>query len=267
MTTKPIAPVTPLNQFPDTPKEDMQNLIHLNAPGYIPVLNQHFATPETTAVLSEFPIGWNVSQRRGLLSPDLLIVFDTEPASIIANNGYSIEYHGKPPDFVMEVASRHTARRDETEKRDGYAAYGVLEYWRYDDTDGRYYSVNLAGDRVVDGRYEPIPVREVSHARHWGYSTVLNLYICWEYGWLRWYDPAAQRYLPTYYDESTAREAAEAARRVAEFAREAAETAREAAETARESAETAREAAEAQLAAERQARLALEDQLRRLQDR
>ncbi len=262
MTTKPsaLSPAAAIIRFPDTPKEDMQNLIFLNAPGYIPVLNQHFATPETTAVLSEFPIGWNVSQRRGLLSPDLLIVFDTEPASIIANNGYSIEYHGKPPDFVMEVASRHTARRDETEKRDGYAAYGALEYWRYDDTDGRYYSVNLAGDRLVDGRYEPIPVTEVSHARHWGYSTVLNLYICWEYGWLRWYDPAAQRYLPTYYDESTARQAAEAAR-------EAAETAREAAEAAREAAEAAREVAETQLAAEYQARLALEAELRRLQSR
>ena len=243
MTTRPIAPptldTTPAGRFPDTPEEDMQNLIHLNDPGYVPAIRLHLGLPETTAVLSEFPIGWRItSDRRGLLAPDLLIAFNVEPAAIIADNGYAINYHGKPPDFVLEIASRCTARHDETKKRDGYAAYGVTEYWRFDDTDGRFYSVNLAGDLLVNGRYESIELVEAGHAQHWGYSEALGLYVCWEYGHLRWYDPVAQRYLPTYYQEAAARIAAE----------------------------EARAAAEAQLAAEREARLALEAQLRRLQN-
>ena len=247
MTTKPFVPppldTAPAVRFPDTPKDDMQNLIHLNEPGFIPVLGLHLGAPDTTAVLSEFPIGWNVSQRRGLLSPDLLIAFDVELATIIADNGYSIDYHRKAPEFVLEIASRGTARRDERDKREGYAAFGVVEYWRFDDTDGRFYSVNLAGDCLVNGRYEPIAVTEVGHARYWGYSAVLNLYVCWEYGHLRWYDPVTG-YLPTHAQVAGARMAAEAALAAAE---------------------AARIATEAELAAERAARRALEDQIRRLQ--
>ena len=234
MTTQPTIATPPpaIRRFPDTPKADLQNLRHLNNAGYIPVISRHLGAPDTTAVLSEFPIGWPVTgDRRGLQSPDLLIAFNVETATIIAHNGYAIDYHGKPPDFVLEIASRRTARHDETGKRDGYAAFGVPEYWRFDDTGGLFYSVSLAGDRLVDGRYEPIPVREVSHARHWGYSPALNLYLCWEYGHLRWYDPAAGHYLPTHDQEANARRIAEA-----------------------------------QLDAERAARLALEAELRRLQN-
>ena len=75
---------------------------------------------------------------------------------------------------------------------------------------GRYYPEGLAGDRLVDGVYISIIVEEVTHARHWGYSTVLGLYLCWEYGHLRWYDPAARRYLRTHDQEAEDRIAAEA---------------------------------------------------------
>lgn len=207
--TSPEAVAEPTSRFPDTPKEDMQNLIHLNGPGFIPAIALHLGNPETTAVLSEFPIGWNVSQRRGLLSPDLLIAFDVDVAAIIAHNGYSIDYHGKSPDFVLEIASQHTARRDETDKHAGYAAFGVSEYWRFDDTGGHFYSVNLAGDSLVSGQYEPMPILSAGHARDRGLSRALNLYVCWEYGHLRWHDPATG-YLTTYYQEADRRIAAEA---------------------------------------------------------
>ena len=53
-------------------------------------------------------------------------------------------------------------------------------------------------------------------ALYWGHSSVLDLDLCWEYGWLRWYDPVAQRYLPTYDEAEDARAAAEDARAAAE---------------------------------------------------
>ena len=87
----------------------------------------------------------------------------------------------------------------------------------------------MAGDRLVNGAYEPIDVSEVDNARHWGYSAVLNLYLCWEYGYLRWYDPATG-YLPTHYEEATARLAAETERAAAETERDAERDGRLAAE-------------------------------------
>ena len=64
--------------------------------------------------------------------------------------------------------------------------------------------------RLVNGTYEPIGVNEVGNAMHWGYSEVLGLYLCWEYGYLHWYDPAGQGYLETYDQEADSRIAAEA---------------------------------------------------------
>ena len=202
--------------FPDTPKEDMQNLLFLNDPGFIPALRRHLGAWDTTAVLSEFPIGWrNARERLGLQVPDLMIAFDVDPTVIVMDNGYSIEYHGKAPDFVLEIASPRTRRRDENEKRVGYEAFGVLEYWRFDNTGGRYYRAPLAGDRLVNGKYEPIPVWEESWARQWGYSEALGLYLCWEYGYLRWYDPNSG-YLRDHYELAEAQATAEAGRLAAE---------------------------------------------------
>ena len=257
-TARPIA--AGAGQFPELrPREDMQNTLHLNYPGHLPALSRRLGYSATTAVTSETPMGWNTRQRRGLLQPDLLVAFDVDWSVIVAEQGYSIDGHGKPPDFVLEIASATTSGRDEREKRNGYANFGVPEYWRFDDTGGQYYERGLAGDRLVDGEYQPIAVVEVGHARYRGYSAALGLHVCWEYGYLRWYDPATG-YLPTYYEEAAARIAAEAER-------DAAEVERNVAEAERDAAEAERNAAEAERDAERAARLQLEAEVRRLRDR
>ncbi len=153
----------------------------------------------------------------GVPFPDLLVAFDTDPAVNIARNGYLIPEQGKPPDFVLEVASRTTGRRDETTKREDYARMGVPEYWRFDSSGGRFHRSHLAGDRLVDGRYRPIYISRADDEHYWGHSEALNLDLCWERGELRWYDPVARRYLPTFDDDGpTARIAAEAQRDAAE---------------------------------------------------
>ena len=117
---------------------------------------------------------------------------------------------------MLEIASPHTGRNDYTTERTGYADFGVPEYWRFDPTGGEYYPAGLAGDRLVDGVYQPISINSLGGGLYWGHSSVLNLDLCWEYGWLRWYDPVAQRYLPTYDEAEDARAAAEDARAAAE---------------------------------------------------
>ena len=89
------------------------------------------------------------------------------------------------------MASPTTARNDYTQKREDYAAFGIPEYWRFDPTGGRRYDAALAGDRLVDGAYQPIEIHGASDDRNlWGRSEALNLTLCWEDGRLRWWDPS-----------------------------------------------------------------------------
>lgn len=212
-------------RFPEfRPRVDMQNILYLHDPGHIPALRTHFGNPDTTVVLGEVPVGWEATgERRGLRIPDLLIAFNIERAAVIEVMGYSISEHGKPPDFVLEVASPTTARRDEIEKPGDYADFGVPEYWRFDHEWGQSYAVGLAGDSLVNGIYQPIPIHQAGAAMYWGRSEILNLDLCWEHGELRFYDPAAQRYLDTYDTTHYARIAAEDARDAEQAARIAAE--------------------------------------------
>ena len=75
---------------------------------------------------------------------------------------------GKPPEFVLEVASRSTGTRDYMEKRQGYAGYGVGEYWRFDGTGGRYHDAALSGDVLVEGEYRPVPIIHEDDGLIWG---------------------------------------------------------------------------------------------------
>ena len=152
-------------------------------------------------------------------NPDLIVSFDLDvPPSEIESvaNGYTISEVGKPPEFVLEVASETTARRDETVKRDTYARFGVSEYWRFDRTGGRYYVAALAGDRLVEATYQPIPTTTDAEGIIRGYSTALGLELHaadWQtvnrLGWpisdweqrmrdwqLRFWNPATEEYLP-----------------------------------------------------------------------
>ena len=275
--------------FPELPpRDDMQNPIYLHDPAHQAALRRHFGNTDRTIVLGETPVGWEPGQPSGLLKPDLLIAFNIDRPAIIVRKGFGIDEIGKPPEFVLEVASLHTAQNDYTRKRTGYANYGVPEYWRFDPSGGDMYPTGLEGDRlqggrrirgrIVGARYQPITVHRVDADRWWGHSDVLNLDLCWEYGQLRWFDPSAGRYLLTYDEQEegrlaaeeelrvteverqiaeTAYQSAEAARRAAESERQAAEAARQAAEAGRQSAEAGRQTAEAQVRE-------LQEELRRL---
>ncbi len=226
MTPRPVSAPEPgapdIIRFPDPqPCDlDMTTFDYVNFPAYPAALAAHFGNPDTTVIISETAAGLRPTKSyEGVLFPDLLIAFDADQTSRRARNGYLIPEQGKPPDFVLEVASKTTGQRDETFKREAYAAMGIPEYWRFDHTGGLYYRERLAGDQLVDGAYVPIHINRVDD-HHWGHSAVLGLDLCWEYGQLRWYDPVSQRYLRTYNDTEDARIAAEAQAAVAETERD-----------------------------------------------
>ena len=141
--------------------------------------------------------------------PDCYVAFGVDVAAIQARNGYMVWVAGKPPDFALEIASESTWRRDLTVKRRDYARIGIREYWRF-DAWGRFYGAPLAGDRLVDGQYEPIPLEHRADGSIWGYSAVLDLYLCWDRGSLYFWDPKAGRFLHNLDRADAARQAAEA---------------------------------------------------------
>ena len=199
-----------LEIFPDfPPRDDMQNALHLHRPALQAALTEHLGNFESTIVLSEIPVRWTPSQTRGHRIPDLLVAFNIDREQAEFQNGYSIRDLGKPPDFVLEVASVRTAENDVGPKRRDYANFGIPEYWRFDPTGNRRYDAPIAGDRLTAGSYQPIEIIEVESEHLHGHSDVLNLGLCWNHGNLRWYDPATGQHLLTLAEERQARIAAE----------------------------------------------------------
>ena len=177
--------------FPDPPPrhpDEMSSFRHLANTGGAHYLGLHFGDPETTLIGELYIAPEPVGSTKGLRVPDLLIAFDVDPEAYHRRNGYVISEQGKPPDFVLEVASPSTGRIDVEEKPVAYAALGIPEYWRFDET-GENHGVRLAGDRLAGDHYEPIEVVTLPDGSLEGYSEVLELYLRWEEGQLKWHDP------------------------------------------------------------------------------
>ncbi len=189
-------------QFPVfPPRDDMQNWLYLYASAIVTSLSIHFADRPDTIVGSEIPVGPDKSNRDDIRIPDLTVVFDADLDLVKRDRGYELHRHGKPPDFVLEVASPSTATNDYTDKRQDYERYGIREYWRLDPSGGELYGAALAGDRLVDGEYRLVAIESLADGNWRGYSEVLGLHLCWEDGRLRFYDPATRSYLRTHQEE------------------------------------------------------------------
>ena len=204
MTTAKTTEVLREFRFPDPPErkpEDMTSFDHLTRNGNVHHLVHYLGNLVTTLVAGERYVSLRITQDlTGVKYPDLLIAFNVDPATYYRRNAYVISEQGKPPDFVLEIASRSTGREDTGEKRVVYAAMGIPEYWRFDET-GEFHGVRLAGDRLVNGVYEPILIDRLSEDTYQGYSEVLDLNIRWHDGQLEWYDPETGRHIPTFDDE------------------------------------------------------------------
>ena len=217
MTTAKNPKVRSHIRLPDPPErepdEKMTSVKHLHQPGNTHHLAQHIGNPESNIVSAELYITMMPESRlpSGLRRryPDLLIALDVDPAAYYESNGYIIGEQGKPPDFVLEVGSRSTGDEDTGPKRLDYQALGITEYWRFDET-GEHHKTKLAGDRLVNGVYEPISIEELSDGVLQGYSAALNLFIRWDNGRLTWHDPKTGQHISTFESERDRAESAEA---------------------------------------------------------
>ncbi len=222
--------------------------------------------------------------RNRRLAPDIYLALGVDVEAIRRRNGYLIWEVGKPPDFVLEVASESTARRDLDAKRSLYLdMVGAVENWRFDSTGGEYYGEPLVGELLAEPtgaygsrEYRRLPSYE-SAGGLWVHSPTLNIDIGWVDGELRIYDPQTgetfREYLE-YLDLEKDYLESERGRVQAEQDRIQAERNRIQAERGRRESEMRRSEAETRGLQERQARLAAEanlqearSEVRRLRER
>ena len=193
------------------------------------------------------------------VSPDVYLAFGVDARAIRPRKLYLPWEVGKPPDWALEVASESTAGVDIGRKPAIYARIGILEYWQFDPSGGRLYGRALYGGILVGGVYRPVGLTTEPDGILKGYSPVLRVYLCWDEGWPRLYDPATGRYDESWREVWSAREAERAARLAAETAHAVTEATLQVEQNARLAAETARQV-------EQRARLDAEMENRRLRE-
>ena len=155
--------------------------------------------------------------------PDVYLALGVDAEAIRPRKLYLPWEVGKPPDWALEVASESTSRVDVARKPAIYALIGVPEYWRFDPSGGNYHGQPMAGGRLVNGAYQSIELTTEPDGILKGYSEVLELSLCWDQGWPRFYDPETGAYLENWRQERAARLTAESAWLAAESAWLAAE--------------------------------------------
>ena len=208
----PVASATPfcLPDIPQKHPDDMTSVKYLHETGQTHHLSQYLGNPDTTLVTGErYVVPGPAFVANESRYPDLLVAFDVNPAAYAARNGYVVSEQGKPPDFILEVVSRHTASDDLEGKKDYYERLGAGEYWLF-DSRGEFYGFTLRGHRLERGRYRPIAVSEISPGVFQGYSAALNVDLRAEDGNLGWHDPATGEHIPTFESQTARAETAEA---------------------------------------------------------
>ena len=135
---------------------------------------------------------------RRQVAPDVFVAFGA-PKRL--RNSFVLWDEPSGPDFVLEVLSPGTWRRDVGEKKDIYAVLDVAEYWMMDPY-GDYLDAPLIGYRLGDdGGYQRIEPRSDGVYP----SAVLGLELRVEDGLLRFRDPRSGEDLKTYDELHDAR--------------------------------------------------------------
>ena len=148
------------------------------------------------------------------VAPDVYVVFGA--AGNHPRDSWLVWREGRAPDFVMEIASPSTWRRDATEKRRIYADMGVTEYVRFDPT-GDHFSPPLVMETLDGAEYRERPLTTDDDGNLRARSAVLDLDFCVSPDQqLRLFDPAAGEWLRTHQETEDARRESEDARLAAE---------------------------------------------------
>lgn len=153
-------------------------------------------------VAGDMLIYYRLNRNDVSVAPDVYVVFGA--LGNHPRDSWLVWREGKAPDFVMEIASQSTWRRDATEKRRIYADMGVSEYVRFDPT-GNYFTPALVMETLEGTEYREQPLTTDSGGILRAYSAVLDLELCATLDLkLRLYDPTAGQWLRTHQETEAA---------------------------------------------------------------
>lgn len=130
-----------------------------------------------------------------VVCPDVFVVFGVENRP---RRSYRVwQEQGKTPDWVLEITSSSTHRKDEREKPLIYSQMGVSEYFQYDPT-GDYLNPRLKGRRLGEQGYQILTPEPDENGMLVFPSEVLGLEMrLFADGRLRFFNPQNQEYLRT----------------------------------------------------------------------
>lgn len=225
----------------------------------VDVVQARFAGRSDVFAASELGFYFERGNRKALVVPDAFVVFGVDANPDLS---YKLWEHRRVPDFVMEVLSRHTWRKDVHDKPALYADLGVREYWLFNP-----YGTRRDGGAVLEGRRLAgggwVPVAPCATGDGF-VSGVLDLDILVAGGELRLRDRETGEIVPNLTEsiernkQSSERADEQAARADEQAARadeEAARADREARKSGLEASRADREAARAEAAERRLAEL------------
>lgn len=178
-------------EYPSSDGEPMaeSDLQYVPLTETVSVLRVRFSNRADVYVAGDMLVYYRPNEPSASVAPDVFAVFGTTGNH--PRDSWIVWREGKAPDFVLEIASESTWRRDVEEKRRIYAEMGVSEYWRFDPT-GRCFTPTLMGETLVDGEYRPGAMSESVSGELRGHSHVLGLDFVVEPGLrLRVYDPVS----------------------------------------------------------------------------
>ena len=186
-------------------------------------LEQRFAHRADVLVAGNDFVYYEEGNPKARISPDCYVCMGVEPRGI--RHFYKIwEENNIAPSVVIELTSKKTQKEDVTIKRPLYEqTLRVQEYFQFDPT-GDYLHPRLQGQRLQDGVYHSIELRNDRMT-----SEQLGLELVIEGETLRLFDPATSEFLRTYAQAETQRlQEAQRAEQEAQRAEQEARRAKEA---------------------------------------
>lgn len=175
----------------------------------VEALKLHFESRSDVYVSANSFVYYEEGNKSAVVAPDIYVVFGVIKCQ---RDNYKIwKEGGIAPQFVLEITSETTQDVDQESKPETYRSLGVKEYFQYDPS-GDYLNPILQGVRLVNNRYEPIPINNIAFDTLWLYSEVLALELHIISGELRFRNPQTGEFLKTYQQSEEGRLAEQSAR-------------------------------------------------------
>ena len=159
---------------------------------FILILKDYFENQEDVCVSGNMLMYYEEGDPKKVVAPDVFVAFGVEKKQ---RRTYRTWEEGRTPDFVLEVASPSTFKKDIGQKKDIYASVlAVKEYYIYDPLGQIVPS--FIGYRLIDGEYKEIALVDERLT-----SEVLGLELGEIEDKLRLYNPKSSQWLLTPAEE------------------------------------------------------------------